>query len=62
MGEALPDHPLVASDLTTYGDGARGRKLSSALREGDTLYLLERNLTRSGGMRLGRSASIDSRG
>ena len=48
----------MASDLTAYGDGARGLKLSSALVEGGTLYLLERNLTRSGGMRLGRSASV----
>jgi hypothetical protein len=48
----------VASDLTAHGDGARGLKLSSALDEGGTLYLLERNLTRSGGMRLGRSASV----
>ena len=49
---------LVPSTLTARGDGPGGLKLSSALVEGGTLYLLERNLTRSGGMRVGRSASV----
>ena len=53
-----PTTRFVASDLTARGDGAAGLKLSGALVEGGTLYLLERNLTRSGGMRLGRSASV----
>ena len=53
-----PDLRWVPSGLTARGDGARGPKLSGALVEGGTLYLLERNLTRSGGMRLGRSASV----
>ena len=54
----FPSTRLVPSGLTTSGDGAHGLKLSGALVEGGTLYLLERNLTRSGGMRLGRSASV----
>ena len=49
---------FVPSGLTEHGEGPRGRKLSGALVEGGTLYLLERNLTRKGGMRLGRSASV----
>src|SRR4051794_11659157 len=54
----FPGPRLVPSGLTTRGPGAHGLKLSGALVEGGTLYLLERNLTRSGGMRLGRSASV----
>ena len=57
--QVAPTARFVASDLTARGDGARGRKLSGALVEGGTLYLLERNLSRSGGMRVGRSASVD---
>ena len=53
-----PDLRWVPSGLTAHGDGASGRKLSGAVVEGGTLYLLERNLTSSGGMRVGRSASV----
>ncbi len=53
-----PGVQWVPSGLTAYGSGASGLKLSGALVEDGTLYLLERNLTRSGGMRLGRSASV----
>src|SRR4051794_2214734 len=53
-----PDVQWVPSDLTAYGSGASGLKLSGALVEDGTLYLLERNLTPSGGMRVGRSAGI----
>ncbi len=53
-----PDLRFVPSGVTARGDGARGLKLSGAIVEGGTLYLLERNLTSKGGMRLGRSASI----
>src|SRR4051794_2800412 len=53
-----PTAGFVASNLTTTGDGASGKKLSSAVVDGGALYLLERNLTSSGGMRLGRSAGI----
>src|SRR5689334_4734800 len=53
-----PDVAWVPSDLTAYGNGANGPKLSGALVEDGTLYLLERNLTPSGGMRLGRSAGV----
>src|SRR3954452_14830960 len=48
----------VPSNLTTSGNGPSGRKLSGAIVEGSTLYLLERNLTTSGGMQIGWSASI----
>ena len=48
----------VSSNLTAYGDGSSGRKLSGAVVENGTLYLLERTLTPSGGMRVGRSASV----
>src|SRR3954449_7317952 len=53
-----PDLRWVPSDLTAHGDGASGLKLSGALVEDGTLYLLERNLTPAGGMRVGRSAGI----
>lgn len=53
-----PSVAWVPSNVTTAGDGARGRKLSGALVEGGTLFLLERNSTSSGGMRLGRSPSV----
>src|SRR4051794_8573464 len=53
-----PDVRWVPSDLTARGSGASGLKLSGALVEDGTLYLLERNLTPSGGMRVGRSASV----
>ena len=49
---------FVRSGVTTTGDGARGLKLSGALVEGGTLYLLERNLP-GGGTRLGVSASVE---
>src|SRR3954469_10503757 len=49
---------FVRSGVTTTGDGARGLKLSGALVEGGTLYLLERNL-RGGGTRRGGSASAE---
>jgi len=49
---------FVRSGATTTGDGARGPKLSGALVEGGTLYLLERNLP-GGGTRLGVSASVE---
>jgi hypothetical protein len=49
----------VPSNLTAYGNGSSGRKLSGAVVEGSMLYLLERNRTTSGGMRVGRSASVD---
>src|SRR3954471_15915955 len=48
----------VPSNLTAYGNGSSGPKLSGAVVDGGTLYLLERNLTTSGGMRVGQSASI----
>jgi hypothetical protein len=54
-----PSTAWVSSNLTdTGGNGASGRKLSGAVVDGGTLYLLERNLTTSGGMRVGRSASV----
>ena len=53
-----PSVAWVPSNVTATGDGAKGRKLSGALVEGGTLFLLERNSTPSGGMRLGRSASV----
>lgn len=53
-----PTKAPVASNLTAYGDGASGKKLSGAVVEGGTLYLIERNLTRSGGMRVGSSPSV----
>src|SRR5215208_3075571 len=54
-----PSTAWVSSNLTdTGGNGASGRKLSGAVVDGGMLYLLERNLTTSGGMRVGRSASI----
>jgi hypothetical protein len=40
-----PDLRWVPSDLTAYGDGSHGLKLSGALVEDGTLYLLERNLS-----------------
>src|SRR3954462_5220815 len=54
-----PSTAWVSSNLTdTGGNGASGRKLSGAVVDGGTLYLLERNLTTSGGMRVGQSASV----
>src|SRR3954468_24177625 len=53
-----PDVQWVPSDLTAYGDGSHGLKLSGALVEDGTLYLLERNLTPAGGMRLGWSPDV----
>jgi hypothetical protein len=57
-----PSVQWVPSSLTTHGDGARGRKASGAVVEGGTVYLLERNLTSSGGMRLGWSANFGQPG
>src|SRR4051812_677687 len=42
-----PTTRFVASNLTATGDGPKESKLSGALVEGGTLYLLERNLTPS---------------
>ena len=53
-----PSTAWVSSNLADTGGGASGRKLSGAVVDGGTLYLLERNLTASGGMRVGRSASV----
>ena len=53
-----PTAGFVASNVTTGGSGASGKKLSSVVVDGGVLYLLERNLTTSGGMRLGWSAGI----
>jgi hypothetical protein len=55
-----PSIRWVPSNLTSYGSGARGRKASSAVVEGNTVYLLQRNITKSGsGMRLGWSTDFD---
>src|SRR3954454_23621785 len=48
----------VPGNFTTSGNGPSGPKLSGAIVEGSTLFLLERNRTTSGGMRVGQSASI----
>src|SRR3954471_3671052 len=48
----------MPSNFTPSGNGPSGPKLSGAVVDGGTLYLLERNLTTSGGMRVGQSASI----
>ena len=48
----------VSSNLITYGNGPSSPKLSGAVVDGGTLFLLARYLTTSGGMRVGRSASI----
>ena len=53
-----PAERFVQSGVTTTGDGARGLKLSGALVEGGTLYLLERNV-RGGGTRLGVSVGVE---
>jgi hypothetical protein len=53
-----PSVLLTSSGVDEYGDGARGRKLSGTLVEGGKLYLIERNLTRSGGLRVGHSGGV----
>jgi len=56
--QVSPSVRFIQSNLTTYGNGASGRKLSSAVVEGGTVYVLQRNLTKSGGMRLGWSSNF----
>lgn len=55
-----PSTQWVPSNLTTYGSGPNGRKLSGAVVEGGTVYVLQRNMTNNGtGMRVGWSADFD---
>jgi hypothetical protein len=57
--ERIDPSAAFVPGVTAYGDGRSGRKMSGALVDGGTLYLLERNITTSGtGMRLGSSPSI----
>lgn len=56
--ELQPSPHFVVSSLTTKGSGASGKKLASALVDGSTLDVIERNLTPSGGLRIGKSASV----
>ena len=53
-----PSVQWVPSGLTEHGSGASGRKVSGAVVEGGTVYVIERNLTKSGGMRVGWSANF----
>jgi hypothetical protein len=54
-----PSPAFVASNLTTTGSGSNGKKLSGAVVDGGDLYVIERNLTASGGLRVGRSDLIN---
>ena len=61
LGQGRPRRRLGAEQSHRLRQRSSGRKLSGAVVDGGTLFLLERNLTTSGGMRVGRSASIASR-
>jgi hypothetical protein len=49
---------FVTSNVTTHGDGPKGPKMSGALVDGGTLYLIERNVTKAGGIRVGHSDGV----